>query len=175
MKKHIIGLALFSIIVGMAAFIYAVFNVVNVEEVFTPAYTPNYQGTSCWKMNRDLKESKLSSPLIRQATVSAESGLFIFEIGCVENLKQVNLYFYEKNEGNTNLLAIEKIDLKSSVNCKNNSSLYKNFAWAKEVNRASNIYVIARASNQENISSTNFEESLATPVLIADRGSRISF
>ena len=172
MKKHILGFALFSLIVGATAIVYALVNVpetIRVVDVAPVSYVRQNDSaskpTSCWNMNRRAEESKSGSPLISQADLNEESGLFIFEIGCSENLKQVFLYFYEKTENAAKLIAVEKIDLKPSINCENKSSLYKNFAWAKEVNPASNIYVIARTSNKN--MSASFDESLAVPVLMA--------
>lgn len=174
MRRHTLGFLVFSFIIGSAAIIYASFSAMTTENTSVTALPERYSSrTSCWNMKRQARESKISMPIIRQATLSAEGSLFIFEIGCVEKPKQISLYFYSKNERNTKLIAVEEIDLKPSAACDNLSLLYRNFTWANELNRGENIYVIARDSNQDDADSTEFDESLATPVSMASRG--ISF
>ncbi len=171
MKKHILGLVVFSFIVGAAAIFYAVFNVSEIVSISALQYVPA-QRTHC-KMGRGTQGSELGLSVIRQSTLASGSGLFIFEIDCVASSKQMSLYFYERNEKGTHLIATEVINLKPSLNCEKTVSLYKNFAWAEKVNRGSNIYVVARTSNNGAKFSTNFDESLAVPVLMVDTGNKL--
>jgi hypothetical protein len=164
MKKHIFGLAIFSFIVGAAAIVFAFFNVSEIVSVSFPQYAL-VETTHC-KMEREVEELQIGSPLIKQATLNSKSGIFVFEIECVESPKRMSLYFYKKNAGNTPLIATGELDLKPSIKCKNKMSLSKSFNWAKEAHPASNIYVIAQTSDSSENFSVNFNKLLATPVLI---------
>lgn len=163
MKKHILGLTLFSFIVGAAAVGYAIFNVSKFTAI-SPEYVP--AGKTYCKMKSQSKKSDLQ--LIRQATLNGLSGLFVFEVGCVESPKRISLFFYKKSEEKTQLIATEEFDSESAANCEGNNSFYKNFEWAKDINQSWNIYVIARTSDRGEKFSTNFDESLAVPVLMAE-------
>ncbi len=68
MKKHIVGLAIFSFIVSAAAIVYAIFNVPEVIPVsVVPQSDSLSKPTACWNTKRKLNESKIDSPTITQA------------------------------------------------------------------------------------------------------------
>lgn len=52
MKKHLLGFALFNLIVGTFAFIYSINNTTAVDEVSAPNYSLTSPAKSCWKMKR---------------------------------------------------------------------------------------------------------------------------
>ncbi len=110
MKKHIIGFAIFSLIVGTTAFIYAMFNVVRVEEVPAPTYYQTYSPTkSCWKMKRELRESKLDSPKISQAVFNLKTKQLDWKLDTPEIAAPIRLHFFVKDENGTRYIASEQI------------------------------------------------------------------
>ena len=139
MKKHIIGFTLFSIIVGTAAFIYAMFNIVSVEEVFTPAYTPTYQGKSCWKMNRDLKDT-VDSPTITQAVFNLKTKKFSWNLSTVETDSPILLHFFVNDGKGTRYIGSDPAKNLVSDGELNFSRSYTNL---NKINSQTNLYLIA--------------------------------
>lgn len=169
MKKHIIGFTLFSIIVGTAAFIYAMFNVVNVEEVFTPAYTPTYQGKSCWKMKRDLKEPEVNSPIVTQAVYNVKTKKLSWKLASLNSNYPTVLHWFLKDEK-----GIQRIDAFYARDLwgdrKINSSSELNSILSK-LSSKTNLYIIANTKSSyvftdEIHSSIEFDSSKAVPVTI---------
>jgi len=150
MKKHIIGFTLFSIIVGTAAFIYAMFNVVNVEEVFVPAYTPTYQTKSCWKMKRDLKES-ISSPTITQAVFNLKTKKFSWNLANEEANSSVVLHFFVSDGKGTRYIGSNPAKSSERDDELNFSGSYMTL---NKLNSQTNLYLIA----ENNAASTLFSE-----------------
>ncbi len=168
MKKHIIGFTLFSIIVGTAAFVYAMFNVVNVEEVFAPAYTPTYQGKSCWKMKRDLKESNVGSPVIRQAVLDLRTKQLNWELTAPQTNSKIALHFFVKDEDGTryiNSVIAPESGFENGV-IKATSS----YLWLDNLDSYENLYVIAEFTSWSNYKNKNnqpkFDPAKATSVLL---------
>ncbi len=109
MKKHIIGLALFSLIVGTTAFVYAMFNIVRVEEVPAPTYYQTYSPTkSCWKMKRDLRESKFDSPKVIQAVFNVKTKQLNWKLDTPEINSPIVLHFFVKDKNGTRYIASEQ-------------------------------------------------------------------
>ncbi len=74
MKKHIIGLTLFSFIVVAATIVYSMFSLPQVEEVPAPADYQHYSSkTSCWKMKRESSEGNDASPFVTQAVFNVKT------------------------------------------------------------------------------------------------------
>jgi len=168
MKKHIIGFTLFSIIVGTAAFIYAMFNVVNVEEVFAPAYTPTYQRNSCWKMKRDFKESNVGSPVIRQAVLDLKTKQLNWELATPQPNSKIALHFFIKDESGTryiNSALAPESGFENGV-VKATSS----YLWLDNLDSYENLYVIAEITSRSDYKNKNnqpkFDQAKATSVLL---------
>ena len=168
MKKHIIGFTLFSIIVGTAAFIYAMFNVVNVEEVFAPAYTPTYQTKSCWKMKRDSKETNVGSPVVRQAVLDLKTKQLNWEVAAPETKSKIALHFFIKDENGTryiNSALAPETSFENGV-IKATSS----YLWLDNLASYENLYVIAeftsRSDYKNKYAQPKFDSSNATSVLL---------
>lgn len=168
MKKHIIGFTLFSIIVGTAAFIYAMFNVVKVEEVFTPAYTPTYQRNSCWKMKRELKETSVASPVVRQAVLDLKTKQLNWELAAPLSNSQIALHFFVKDENGTryiNSAFVPKSGFENGVNKATSS-----YQWLDNLDSYENLYVTAEFTTwsdyQNRRLQPKFDAGRATSVLL---------
>jgi len=71
MKKHIIGLAIFSFIVSAAAIVYAVLSVPEIVSVSEPQYILA-ERTHC-KTKRQLRDSEVKSPIVTQAIYNVKT------------------------------------------------------------------------------------------------------
>ncbi|MCA1623735.1 MAG: hypothetical protein LC768_16335 [Acidobacteria bacterium] len=109
MKKHILGFALFSFIVGATAFVYAMFNVVRVKEVSAPTYSQTYSSkTSCWRTKRQLKESNFGSPIIEQAVFNLKTKQFSWKLATAEADLPIALHFFIKDDEETRYIYSEQ-------------------------------------------------------------------
>ncbi len=104
MKKHIFGLAIFSLIVGTAALVYAVFIVpatVQVAEVIpvSVALQDNSSGrpTSCWNMNHKRQEANADQPIITQAVYNVKTKKLVWKLSFLANDSTV-IYFFAADE-----------------------------------------------------------------------------
>ena len=102
MKKHIIGLALFSFIVITAAVVYAIFSVPEIIPVSAPKYVPA-ERTHC-NMRRKIKESKFSRVEVTQAIINLQTKEFSWEVAAPETDAPINLHFFTKENGGTRYL-----------------------------------------------------------------------
>ncbi len=139
MKKHIIGFTLFSIIVGTAAFIYAMFNVVNVGEVFTPAYTQTYQRNSCWKMKRNLKET-INSSTITQAIFNLKTKKFSWNLSTVETDSPILLHFFVNDGKGTRYIGS---DPAKNLVSDGELNFSRSYTKLDKINSQTNLYLIA--------------------------------
>lgn len=87
MKNHIVGLAVFTFIVGAAAIVYAIFNVsetISVAEVVpVSAVTENNSSskpTSCWNMKRKSDELNAAGLIIKQAVYNVKTKKFSWKL-----------------------------------------------------------------------------------------------
>jgi len=109
MKKHILGFALFSFILGAAAFVYAMFNVVRVEEVPAPTYPQTYSSkTSCWRMKSQLRESNFGSPVIEQAVFNLRTEQFSWKLATTKTDLPIALHFFVKDSNKTRYIYSEQ-------------------------------------------------------------------
>ena len=168
MKKHVIGFTLFSIIVGTAAFIYAMFNIVNVEEVFAPAYTPTYQTKSCWKTKRDFKESSVGAPVVRQAVLDLRTKQLNWELAAPQTNSIIALHFFVKDKSGAryiNSALAPESGFENGV-IKATSS----YRWLDNLDSYENLYVIAEFTSRSNYQNKNnppkFDSAKATSVLL---------
>lgn len=92
MKKHIVGLTLFSFIVVAAAIVYSMFSLSQVEEVPAPADYQHYSSkTSCWKMK---SKSNVASPFVNQAVFNAKTKRFSWYLSKSETSSSILLHFF---------------------------------------------------------------------------------
>ncbi len=138
MKKHIIGLALFSFIVSAATVIYALFNVPEIITVSAPQYIPT-QRTNC-KMKRELKESKSNSPLITQAVFNLKTKQFSWELARQKVNSPILLHFFIKDEKGTSYISTEQ-----GINSVRYGEMFfsGSFIWIGNLDSYMNLYVIA--------------------------------
>lgn len=106
MKKHIIGLALFSFIVITAGFVYSMFSVARVEEVFVVTNSETYSPTkSCWKMKRDSKQSSVGDIKVKQAVFDLKTKQLNWELAApLREGSSIALHFFVKNADGTRYL-----------------------------------------------------------------------
>ena len=157
MKKHIIGLALFSIIVGTAIFIYGMFNVVNVEEeVFVMTNTQTYPTTkSCWKMKQESRESNLNKLMVRQAVFDLQSKQFNWELATPNTNEPIALHFFSKDGSGTHYITSEQINNKFSHN--GNLRYSSSYNWLNKRQSYENLYVIAQFESDAVNYSENYQ------------------
>jgi len=185
MKKHIIGLALFSLIVGTTAFIYAMFNVVRVEEVPAPTYYQTYSPTkSCWKMKRELRESKFDSPKISQAVFNVKTKQLNWKLDAPAIDAPVVLHFFVKDEKGARYIASEQklssggrsgqVEMdKRAIDSGGRDGEVKftsSYLSLDKLSSYENLYVIAEFFPTAKIYNKNFQPKFdterATPVLV---------
>jgi hypothetical protein len=103
MKKHIIGLMLFSFIVSAAVVIYGFLNILfpvpNPVTVYLPQYVPS--GKTHCNLRGEVKESKISSVKVKQAVINLQTKEFSWEIDASKIDAPVNLHFFSKENGGT--------------------------------------------------------------------------
>jgi hypothetical protein len=157
MKKHIIGLTLFSIIVGTAIFIYGMFNVVNVEEeVFVITNTQTYPTTkSCRKFKEELKDSNLNKLMVKQAVLNLQTKQFNWELATPDIDEPIALHFFSKDGNGTRYITSEQINNKFSHNgILRYSSSYN---WLNKRKSYENLYVIAQFKSDAVNYSENYQ------------------
>jgi len=156
MKKHIIGLTLFSFIVSAAAIVYAIFNVSAipvVSEVIvdsSPQYVPA-ERTHC-KMRR---ESKVNSIEIRQAVFNTQTKQISWELATPDVDEPVELLFFLKDGEGTRFIASERINNKFSYNGVLRYS--SSYDWLNKRQSPANLYVMARFESEMKNYTENFQ------------------
>jgi len=142
MKKHIIGFALFSFIVGTTAFIYAMFNIVRVVEVPAPTYSQTYSSkTSGCKMKRQLRESNFGSPVIEQVVFNLKTKQFSWKLAAPETDLPIALHFFVKDDNGTRYITTEQ-EMSSSLRDEN-LSFTGSYLPLDNLDSDANLYVIA--------------------------------
>ena len=115
MKKHIFGLLIFGFIVSAAAIVYTIFNVSDVEEAFVITNNENYpEVKSCWRMNKEPKDSNTSSIKVNQAVLNLATKEFTWELSTPEISAPVALHFFSKDDKGTRYLTTETVFNNSS-------------------------------------------------------------
>ncbi len=197
MKKHIIGVIIFSFIVGTSAFVAAFFYQTLKSEQPQEVDSSNVYVTSepythsCWKGNRNY-ETKSVSPKVTQAILdrqarTLETELFIqIDEKSSKNIKPV-LHFFVKDGNSTRYLATYKLPGETMDVTKNHdmSEIYDtsdkkmikaewNITLSLEmlgnINSYENLYVVPEIVS--NVNSYRdytpvFDELNATPVTVA--------
>jgi len=184
MKKHLFGFALFSLIVGATAFVYAMFNVVRVDEVPAPSYYQTYSpSTSCWKMKKDLRESRLDSPKINQAVFNLKTQQLNWELVTPTTYSTIALHFFVKDENGSRYITSEnintisnrgKLNYTATASSENGKSeiinITSSYEGLDDLDSYENLYVIAESAQASRYSDKRyqpkFDAARATPVLI---------
>lgn len=164
MKKHILGLTLFSFIVGTTAFIYAAFFrfVPDVTVAETPLSAPMYSAekTSCWKMKR---KTKADSIKVNIAVFNLQSRKFHWEIIASRNDAIIALHFFSKDGKVTRYVNTEMVNARLTQDgvLKFNNT----YQWINELKSLDNLYVIAEYESEIS-RHPNFDAAKATAVTL---------
>ena len=141
MRKHVLGLAVFSFIVGATAFVYAMFfgvmpitPVIETEDVSaSPAVK-----TSCWKMKR---ESEIDSLKINQAVYNLQSKEFSWDIATPRSDQMLALHFFSKDERGTRYIKTETINARMAQ--RGVLRFNNTYQWMNKLKSLDNLYVVA--------------------------------
>ena len=168
MIKHYFGFALFSFIVGTSAVIYAMVNVVNVNEVTVPSYSTYSPGKSCWKMKRESRETNISSPTIRQAVINLKTKQLKWELDTSQVNTPIALNFFIKGENGTRYVSSTFLFM---IDYQDGSVDMTSFCeWLNNLDSYENLYVIAESVPTSAYKNKNFQpifdQSKATAVLV---------
>ena len=146
MRKHIIGLVIFSFIVGAAAVVYAIFNVPEIIPVFAPQYAP-VERTHC-KMRREIKEPEINSIEVEQATINLRTKEFNWEIIAPETDAAIKLHFFSKGNYGTKYLISSPV-----INFSHTGSLRinKSFRFLYDRESYENLYVIGEFYSESKV------------------------
>lgn len=171
MKKHIIGFAIFSIIVGSAVFVKAIFNISR--DIIVPA-ADNYsyttiKKTSCWKMRQELEER--SAPVVKQAVLDLNNKRIDWAIYIPQmDSSRLALHFFVKDARSTRYITTELApSMASSPNNKwiTYTSSYISF---NNFSPYENLYVVPEMISQEDARmkffNPEFNEDIAVPVTV---------
>ena len=150
MKKHIIGLTLFSVIVSAAAIVYGLFNIPEIVSVSAPQYVPA-QRTHC-KMRRG---SKINSIEIRQAVFNVQTKQFDWELATPETDESIILHFFSKDGRGTRYINSEKV---ANTLSRNGLLQFSNsYDWLNKRQSYENLYVIAQFDSEAINYSENYQ------------------
>ena len=168
MKKHFFGFALFSFIVGTAAVVYAMFNVVSVEEVTVRNYSTYSPTKSYCKMKRELRESNVDSPTIKQAILNLKTKQLKWELAAPENNSKIALHFFIKDESGTRYL--DSVLAPAYGHEYGTIRATSSYLWLDNLESYENLYVTAEPISTSAYKNKNFQpkfdQSKATAVLI---------
>lgn len=166
MKRHILGFAVFSFVVGAAAIIYAMFNVVKVVKISAPAATERYySGTSCWKMKRGVQESNFDTPMIEQAVFNANTRQFTWRLESPETNLPVALHFFVKDADGTRYIGSER---SPDTNLRDETSSFTvSHSWLDNLDADTNLYVIADSVTARRHYGKNFQPEFDASKAIA--------
>lgn len=184
MKKHLFGFALFSLIVGTAAFVYAIFNVVRVDEVPAPSYYQTYSpSTSCWKMKKDLRQSNFDSPKVSQAVFNTRTEQVSLNLELPEISAPIVLHFFVKDAKGARYIASEQVLVAGRGKLEGKMDMQADGAYRfgeikitgsysslDNLNSFENLYLIAESVSVSQTRNNNFQPEFdaakAIPVLI---------
>lgn len=152
MKQHLIGLTLFSFIVGTAAVIYAVFNVPEIQPVHEIVSTPPAIPAERTYCNMK-KLSPFKSLEIKQAVLDADTKEFNWELAVPQRDEMIELLFFVKDGKGTRFLANEKVHSRSAR--KGVLRFQNSYPWLNSRKSYENLYVIARFESD----AVNYEEN----------------
>lgn len=173
MTKHIIGLTVFSFIVGVSAIVYALFNVpeiVPVSEVITTS-APHYSmKNSCRTKSKSYKNHSIK---IKQAVLDLQTKQFSLELATPDIDEQIALLFISKDSNGTRYITTEYVNNTFAHNgVLRYSSSYN---WLNKRKSHENLYVLAifesdtvqtRTESIDNELPPNFYLDKAVPVTV---------
>lgn len=140
MKKHLFGFAIFSLIVGAAIFVSAIFS--SPKEVFVPVVETTYEtrvNSSCWKMKREY--SKTDSVSVRQAVLDLETKEIKFQLDAPKPDSKVALHFFVKDAEGTYYLATE-LPAPLMQSASGLRGTIKSNYWLNNLSSYENLYVV---------------------------------
>ena len=155
MKKHIIGLALFSFIDSAAAVIYALFpvpEIAPVSEVITVS-VPQYNVKRSCRMK--LKMNKIPSIEVRQAVLDLQTRQFNWELATPDIDEPIALHFFSNDDKGTRYITTEQINNKFSHN--GILKFSNSYGWLNKRKSYENLYVIAQFDSEAVNYSENYQ------------------
>lgn len=174
MKKHIFGLAIFSLIVGATAIVYAALGSASCsmsapvnEPVFVEV--PQYSSkTSCWKMKKDAAQTDGVFVKVNQAVINLQSKEFSWELAVSGSDAPIALHFFSKDGGNARYINTETISGKLA---QNGLLRFNNtYQWISRRKSFGNLYVIAEFDSRAAIFGSSyqptFDAARAVPVTV---------
>lgn len=169
MKKHILGLAIFSFIVGTAALVYGLFAALlptpRVAPVETPSVTTYPSTKSCWKMKQ---ESKIDSVQVYQAVFNLQSKEFSWELTTTKSNAPIALHFFSKDGAGTRYITTETVN--GSLAHNGFLKFNTNYPWMGKDNSFENLYVVPEfvpsGANYSNAVQPRFDAANATAVTL---------
>ncbi len=169
MKKHIVGLALFSVIVSTAAVIYALFPVPEIAPVSETVYVPQNSYTkSCWKMQKELKKSRIDSPVVAQAVFNMKTKNLIWELSSSKAKDFPILHFFVRDEKGVRLL--DSIRTAKYFTDGEATKFSNRYSELNKLSSQANLYLILDTTEYSEIDETEhhimFDIAKAIPVTI---------
>ncbi len=155
MKKHILGLGLFSFIVSIAAVVYALFpvpEIIPVSEVITVS-APQYNAKRSCRMK--VKENKVSLIEVRQAVLDLQTKQFNWELATPDIDEPIALHFFSNDDKGTRYIASEQINNKFSHN--GILKFSNSYSWLNKRKSYENLYVIAQFDSEAVNYSKNYQ------------------
>ncbi len=170
MKKHIVGLMLFTFIVGASAIIFGFFNVPEILEVSAPRYF-----SKSYEKPAQIGKISADSPVIRQAffnrnTKQINLDLLLNSTGDEEGRLPLKISFFRKSENGMRFVGSEKVELISASyqyeGEKVRAAITASYIWLDNLNHYDNLYVIAEVdrkpynSNEPSIFDARFAKAV---------------
>lgn len=153
MKKHIFGLAVFSFIVGAAAFVYGLFSFSEVtpfyEEVSVPQYVPA-ERTHC-----KMKKSNYDSIEVKQAVFDWKTKRFYWQIDMATVNEPIDLMFFTKGNQGIHFINGERVG--NAVSSDGVLRFSSSYDWQDKISSLENLYVIAQTASETKDYSENYQ------------------
>lgn len=175
MKKHILGFAIFSLIIGTAVVISRLlFSPVSETVTYVvigESEPAQARKTSCWM--RDYREFQQAGVKLEQAVIQRQTG----ELRTVFSLKSknedaapltVSLHFFVKNGEQSRHIATENVWVDSFSNFR--QEFVNSLKWVNKLDSSDNLYVVPETSfgyTKHKNTSPIFDDSVAMPVLLS--------
>ena len=159
MKKHVLGLGLFSFIVITAGFIYSMFSVAKVEEIIVIKNIEPRESypmpNSCWKMKQVSKGTNIGKLTVKQAIFDLQTKQFNWELATPDIDEPIALHFFSNDDKGARYITSEQINNKFSHNgiLKFSSS----YGWLNKRKSHENLYVIAQFDSEAVNYSENYQ------------------
>lgn len=162
MKKHIIGFAIFSVIVGTAILVKSI---LYVPEVKNYTYT-SVTKTSCWKMKQEA--SKDTPPIVRQAVLDLNTKQIDWELKVPRNESSVALHFFVNDSRGARYL--ETVFAPRSAASDGNLEFTSSYLWLDNLGSYQNLYVVPETISGAGFRMKDFQpkfnEQNATSVIL---------